>query len=92
MKKQVYYLEPRHDRAKSFYRKATVVQDGSKLELISYTTLVAEINLEERKAIIHGEYSVTTLRHIREFFNQFAPAVQTDIKTLRSNLENWVTF
>lgn len=63
-----YELEPRYDSRKSFYGKARVeIEDGNK-KLYSYNTLVAEI--KDGRAIVHGTYSQTTLRHIKEFLKQ----------------------
>lgn len=73
----LYELKPRFDRAKSFYKKANVYRDDKgNLLLMSYTTIVAEIQdaivTEDNKAkvIIHGWYSMTTARHINEFLQQ----------------------
>jgi hypothetical protein len=63
-----YDLEPRYDSRKSFYGKARVEKDKGKLTLFSYNTRVAEI--ENGKPIVHGKYSSTTLRHIKEFLKQ----------------------
>lgn len=65
---QEYDLEPKYDRKKSFYGKAVVTKDKGKLILTSYNTPVAEI--ENGKPIVHGTYSSTTLRHIKEFLKQ----------------------
>jgi len=63
-------LEPVHDRAKSFYKKAVVKSDGDKRILQSYGTNVAEYDLNTGKAKVYGTYSSTTLRHIKEFLKQ----------------------
>ena len=63
-----YELNPIFDGSKSFYKKANVLEDGSKKALISYSTKVAEII--DGVAIVYGTYSKTTLRHIREFLRQ----------------------
>ena len=64
-----YELKAVYDsRAKSFYKKANVVEDNGKKTLISYTTRVAEII--NGAAVVYGTYSVTTLRHIKEFLLQ----------------------
>lgn len=62
------YLEPVFDSKKSFYKKAVVITEGTKKLLRSYNTIVAEIDGEE--ATIHGFYSSTTLRHIKDFLYQ----------------------
>ena len=62
-------LEPIFDRAKSFYKKAFIIrEDNGTIRLISYTTEVARI--EKGKLHIHGFYSATTLRHLKEFVEQ----------------------
>ena len=67
---QSVQLETFYDSRKSFYGKAIVhhKEDGTKL-LQSYSTIVARIT-PEGKAIVHGTYSPTTLRHIKEFLQQ----------------------
>lgn len=68
-------LKPKWDRAKSFYKKAYVVDDGDgELKLYSYNTHVATIidGIVE-KADIHN-WSRTTDRHIRDFLSQYATA------------------
>lgn len=78
---QRYELSPQWDSRKSFYGKAVIQVnpiDGD-LELISYRTRVAVIHLGEfdgdevidpSYAQVYGTYSVTTLRHIKEFLLQ----------------------
>lgn len=64
-----------NDSRKSFYRKAYVMEEGNRLELLSYGTIVAII--EDGKIIRSdiGKWSLTTDRHIREFIYQFAKEV-----------------
>ena len=61
-------LNPVHDSRKSFYGKAIVIHEGGKIKLRSYNTIVAEI--EGTEATIHGFYSATTTRHIKDFLYQ----------------------
>jgi hypothetical protein len=63
-----YDLDTRYDSRASFYGKARVEQNEDEYRLISYTTLVATI--KGGKATVHGTYSPTTLRHIKEFLKQ----------------------
>lgn len=63
-------LAPFHDSRKSFYGKATVEHEGDSDVLYSYNTRVAEVNNSTRTAKVHGTYSPTTLRHIKEFLKQ----------------------
>lgn len=62
-------IKSEFDSRKSFYGKARTYQkeDGTKV-LISYNTEVAEI--KDGKPIVHGLYSPTTTRHIKEFLKQ----------------------
>ena len=61
-------LKPIYDGRKSFYKKANTFKDGNKTILISYQTKVCFI--ENKKAVVYGTYSNTTLRHIKEFLKQ----------------------
>lgn len=61
-------LEPRYDSRKSFYKKAYVINEKGVLKLRSYNTIVCEI--KDKKPVVFGEYSQTTLRHIKEFLKQ----------------------
>lgn len=67
--KTKYELQAIYDSCKSFYKRANVyeMQNGDKY-LVSYSTVVAKI--VNVKAEIFGTYSVTTLRHIRDFLRQ----------------------
>jgi len=68
-----YELEPKHDSAKSFYRKARVefLPDGDEI-LISYETPVALwVKFDNTMVLQHvAQYSATTLRHVKEFLKQ----------------------
>ena len=61
-------LQPIYSNVKSFYRKARVLKNDDTIQLISYSTKVAEI--KNGKAHIFGWYSATTTRHIKEFLQQ----------------------
>ena len=60
-----YELKAIYDSRKSFYGKANVEDDNT---LYSYGTRVCEII--DGKPIVHGTYSKTTLRHLKEFLLQ----------------------
>jgi len=64
-----YELHPRYDTRASFYGKARIEinEDGTK-RLWSYDTHVASI--KGGKPMVFDTYSVTTLRHIKEFLKQ----------------------
>lgn len=61
-------LKTRYDSRVSFGGKAMVEDENGKLNLYSYKTLVAYI--KDGKAYVNGEYSATTMRHIKEFLRQ----------------------
>jgi hypothetical protein len=63
-----YELKPRYDSRKSFYRKAEIREENGKKILRSYQTDVAYI--ENGKATVKDTYSMTTLRHIKDFLKQ----------------------
>lgn len=69
-------LQAIYDSRKSFYGKAKVLNNPDAASgteyiktLLSYQTPVAAIQADG-KAVVFGEYSQTTLRHIKEFFKQ----------------------
>ena len=55
------------DGRKSFYGKATVIDDGTTIKCRSYQTIVAEYEKESDTITINGYYSPTTARHINSF-------------------------
>ena len=61
-------LETIYDSRNSFYEKAKVEVLENRINLYSYGTLVAFI--ENGVAYITGDYTQTTLRHIKEFLLQ----------------------
>lgn len=63
---KVFELTPTNGR-KSFNGKAKVIEDNGVARLLSYTTIVAELDLNSREFIINGSYSVTTNNHIKAF-------------------------
>lgn len=65
----IFNLEPLNTQQKSFYGKAVVHQDDSKLTLVSYSTPVAEYDTKTGELEVHGEYSLTTMRHLKAFIN-----------------------
>lgn len=74
-----YELQPLHDSCKSFYGKAKVESwedpetQTKEIKLISYSTHVATIYVGTGNTIaeVYGDYSITTLRHIKEFLKSF---------------------
>ena len=79
-----YFLSPcSYTHQKSFYNKALVIQEGQNIKLRSYSTTVAEYNMETQKLSVYGEYSPTTKRHIRAFINNHTKFSCPDFDTLR---------
>jgi hypothetical protein len=68
-------LQPIYSSNKSFYKKAWEIYDNNTIKLLSYSTIVAEIVNNE--LVVHGTYSNTTLRHIKEWLRQHGYAVNT---------------
>ena len=67
---QHYDLQAQYDSRASFYGKATVTKLDDGMEfLYSYGTHVASVD-GNNTASVHGLYSQTTLRHIKEFLKQ----------------------
>ena len=72
-------LQPIYENVKSYYGKAMVItMDSGEIILKSYDTFVASI--KDGKATINGIYSLTTLRHIKEFLRQHGFEVGTKKK------------
>lgn len=65
---RIYKLNANYDARASFYGKAMVIELNDCITLQSYDTKVAHIICG--KAHVNGTYSVTTLRHIKEFLLQ----------------------
>jgi len=83
-------LESIHDKAKSFYGKAKVIEVGDKRELYSYDTLVAVYDKKTNVFYVNHKQkkwdSQTSLRHICEFFYQM---VSPTNKLLKTDLDNF---
>lgn len=82
-----YELQCEYDGRKSFYNKANVEVFENELKLFSYSTHVASIfynQPDKQDPEIYNMQSATTLRHIKEFFQQsgFEPMS-------KSQLEKW---
>lgn len=73
---QQYDLQARYDSRASFYSKARIEADYPIVKLWSYNTNVATITYngqpdDKGTVQVFGTYSVTTLRHIKEFLKQY---------------------
>lgn len=61
-----------HDRAKSFYGKAKVIEkDNGEKVLQSYNTEVCKITSGGEFVRLWGGYSLTTMRHVNSFLSFF---------------------
>ena len=61
-----------HDRAKSFYGKAKVIEkDNGEKVLQSYNTEVCKIGSNGKFVRLWDGYSVTTIRHVNSFLSFF---------------------
>lgn len=71
LSEEVYDLDPRFDRANSFYGKAKIDENGDEITLISYGTPIVKVSngnfefLCDERALTQ-----TTMRHIRDFLKQ----------------------
>lgn len=61
-------LSCNYNSRSSFHGKARTITEGDRITLISYSTEVAYI--EDGKAVVLGQWSQTTSRHIIEFLKQ----------------------
>ena len=77
-----------NDRNKSYYGKARVIEweDGSKA-LISYNTIVASITPDNEFHKMWGHYSVTTMKHINTFCDDYEQP--TFNKSEWKNIDVW---
>ena len=82
-----FELQPQLDNAQSFYKKAYTLHnnDGS-IQLKSYDTIVAAF--KDGTVTVNGTYSVTTLRHIREFIYQTTGVSGLSKKDIEANYQN----
>jgi len=77
-------LQARYTRQNGFYGKAHTFQNGAgKIALVSYRTLVCYTDGGTLRVNANCPTSPTTMRHVREFCNQYAPHVDTSIKGWR---------
>lgn len=68
----VLELSPQNTTRKSFYGKAKVlIQDNGTIQLLSYNTIVCEIDTKNNFNMLWEGKSQTTTRHINEFKKQF---------------------
>lgn len=60
-----------HDRAKSFYGKAKVIEKDGETFLQSYDTIVCKIDESGEFVRTWKGYSATTMRHVNAFIEMF---------------------
>lgn len=65
-------LQAKFDSRASFYKKAYVISYKNKYYLLSYDTIVAEVEKDGNNYKEYGKYSQTTSRHQKEFKKQYA--------------------
>ena len=82
-----FELTPQLDNAKSFYKKAyTLHNDDGSIQLKSYDTIVA--TFKDDKVSVNDTYSMTTLRHIREFIYQTTGVSGVTKKEIEKEYQN----
>ena len=67
---RMYNLQP-NDGRKSFYGKATVIENYDGIILVSYQTIVCGIDNDRKFYRFWGGYSATTMRHINAFLEAY---------------------
>lgn len=85
MQTKIIELTPIYDSRQSFYGKAILIIEDGKIKLLSYNTIVAEV--EGMNFKIFGFHSATTLRHIKEFYRQYYINTEVSKKDLEKYLE-----
>ena len=73
MSERRFAMEPKYDSRASFYNKAHVIEeDDGSITLLSYNTPVARITKSgEAELLPMWDSSQTTLRHVKEFLQQY---------------------
>lgn len=74
----IYNLDARFDRRKSFYGKAQIIETTKTIKLKSYDTIILQLNKQTKQIKFlcrdPWAFSQTTNRHINEFLKQFTGA------------------
>ena len=85
-------LHPLHENVKSYYGKAVIVETNTMRYLYSYDTLVVAVSFETDTIVLHNEYawSLTTLRHIKEFLQQHGKPKYTKAELLKIDFLQYV--
>ena len=74
-------LQAEFDSRDSFYGKAQIITTPTGSKLQSYSTIVAEI--KDGVPVVHGAYSPTTTRHIKEYLKQNGFEVESTKQVLK---------
>ena len=72
--REVFEMHPVYENTSGYYGKAKIVADGIMRYLYSYADLAASYNMDTKEFKIlfsRGEIPPTTIRHLREFANQY---------------------
>ena len=71
--REVFEMHPIYEDTAEYYGKAKIVVEGDMRFLYSYSDLTASYNwkTDEFKILFKGQMPVTTVRHLREFANQY---------------------
>ena len=68
---RIFDLACRFDSRRSFYGKATIMEENGTITLLSYCRPAARITNGKLEKLEYWNYSATTRRHCREFVRQF---------------------
>lgn len=81
----MYNLEARYTHVKSHYGKAKVYEKDGYFELYSYGTLVADYSGDTLN--VYGQYSQTTMRHLKDFINQYTDTYVSNNDDIRKLIQ-----
>ena len=87
---RVLELTPIIINQKSFYKKALIIDNDKTTELKSYETIVAIYQKDTKTLKINGFYSMTTLKHIKEFINVLNKTYDLNIPLTKKGLEKYL--
>lgn len=81
---EVFNLRAQYTHVKSHYGKAKVEIIDDIMRLLSYNTHVATYNTSTKQLEILGTYSQTTMRHLKDFINQYTHYYVSDNNAIRA--------
>lgn len=76
-------LQARYTHVKSHYGKAKVEETATGYKLYSYGTFIASVDKDGSNLFINGQWSNTTMRHIKDFVNQYSKRFVTTNNDIR---------